>query len=195
MGFPFFPPFLTMFLGYENIFITPYHCQTRSFKSTPLSLPAGWIFISYQSQLMTSTKIFTHNSKPNIKVSASSVDLAGSWLGMHDPVFCEYSTQQVGLSTSFSYKYSHCFERWAGPNYLLPFQVSVDVFVLSCRVDLLGSTPLLGQAKFWLKITSVQPGTSGHLFILPFIPTQWTHSTDHLISSESSNLAFYPSIT
>ena len=93
-------------------------CQTRSFKSTPLSLPAGWIFISYQSKLMTSSKIFTCNSKPDISISASAVDLVGNQLCMQDPNFCEYSTQQVGLSTSFSYKYSHCFERSVGPNNL-----------------------------------------------------------------------------
>ena len=40
--------------------------------------------------------------------------------------------------------------------------------------------------------------TSGHIWvlpILPFIPTQWTHSTDHLINLEFTNLALYPSIT
>ena len=80
-------------------------------------------------------EIFTHDSKPDILISASAADLAGNQLCMCDPVFCEYSTQQVGLSTSFSYKYLHCFERGVGPNCLLPFQVSVDVFVLDAGLN------------------------------------------------------------
>ena len=59
----------------------------------------------------------------------SAADLAGNQLHMHDPIFFEYSTHQVGLSTSLNYNYSHCFERWVGPNYLLLFQVSGHVCI------------------------------------------------------------------
>ena len=62
---------------------------------------------------------------------------------MSDPVFYKYSTQQVRLSTSFSYNYS------VGPTYLLPFQVSVDMFVLGCRVEPLRFAPFL-----WVKPNS-----------------------------------------
>ena len=46
-----------------------------------------------------------------------------------------------GVSKQFLYKYSHCFERWVGPNYLLLFLVSMAVSVLGCRVELLRFTP------------------------------------------------------
>ena len=69
-GFSLPPLLLIMFLRYESIFITLCHhqlsCQTMSVRSTPLSLPAGWTFICHQSKLRTSTKIFTHNSEPDI---------------------------------------------------------------------------------------------------------------------------------
>ena len=102
---------------------------------------------------MTSTKISTHSSNPDILVSASAVDLAGNQLHMHDPVSHEYTTQLVGLLTNSDYKYSCSFERWLGPDYLFPFQTSVDVFVLGCRVE------LLRFAKFWLQIPRQLPGT------------------------------------
>ena len=66
--------------------------------------------MSYQSKLMTSTKISNHNSNPDISASASVVDLVGNQLCMHGPVFCEYSTQQVGISTSSSYNSLYSFE-------------------------------------------------------------------------------------
>ena len=53
---------------------------------------------------MISTKISTHNSKPDILASASAVDLVGNQLCMCDPGFCQYST-------SSSYNYLHCFKR------------------------------------------------------------------------------------
>ena len=68
---------------------------------------------------------------------------------MHDPAFCEFSTQQAGYSTNFNYKYLHCFVRWVGPNYLLPFQVCVDMFILGCRVELLRFVP-----PFWVRPNS-----------------------------------------
>ena len=77
---------------------------------------------------------------PTSKFSTSAADLAGNQLHMCKPVFCEYLTQQLKLSASFSYKYSHCFERWVEPNYLLPFQVSADMFVWGCRVEQLKFT-------------------------------------------------------
>ena len=114
-GFPLLPPFLTTFLRYENISITPHchqgSCQTRSFKSKPLNLPAGWTFNSYQSKSMTSMKISTHCSNPAILASASAVDLAGNQLHMHDPVPHKYTTQWVGLSTNSKYNYLHCFKK------------------------------------------------------------------------------------
>ena len=91
--------------------------------------------------------------------SAPAVGLAGNQLGMCDPVPCEYTTQQVWISTSSSYNYSHCLERWVGPDYLLPFQVSVNMFLLGYRVELLRFAPFLGQAKFWLTITKLHLGT------------------------------------
>ena len=33
---------------------------------------------------------------------ASAVDLVGNQLHMHDPVLCEFSTQQVGFSIDFN---------------------------------------------------------------------------------------------
>ena len=151
-GFPLFSPFLTTFPRYENIFVTPHHhqasCQTRSFKSTPISLPAGWIFNSFQSKLMTSTLISIHSSNLIILVSASAVDLAGTQLCMHDPVSHRYTTQQAGLPTNSNYTYSHCFERRVGPNYMLLFQASVNVFVLGCRVEVLRFVP------FWVRPNS-----------------------------------------
>ena len=119
--------------------------------------------------------------------SASAPGTAGNQLGMHNPVSYKYTTHQVGISTSSSYNYLHCFERWVGPDCLLPFQVSVDMFVLVYRVELLRFAPLLGQAKFWFKIPKLHPGTPRHLLILPFIPTQWTCSTDHLIIQSVQN--------
>ena len=48
-GFHIFPPILTTISRCENILITSHNCQvgyqTRSFKSTSLGLPAGWLFI------------------------------------------------------------------------------------------------------------------------------------------------------
>ena len=90
---------------------------------------------------------------------------------MCDPVFFEFSTQQVGFSTDFNYKHSHCYERWVGPNYLLPFLVPVDMFILGYRGEPLRFTPPpLDQTKFWLKIPRLHKGTSGHLLMLPLIP-------------------------
>ena len=99
---------------------------------------------------------------------------------MCDPVFCEYSNQQVGLSTSFSYRYSYCFERWVGPNYLLPFQVSTDLFVLGCKVELLRFIPFL-----WVKPDSNSKfqTTSGHIWAL-------TYSILHSCSVNTCNRSF-----
>ena len=153
-------------------FITPCHCQvsyqTTSFKSTSLGLTTGWTFIPYQSKLIISTKISTHNSKPNILAnSASAANLVGNQLHMCDPFLCKFSTQQVEFSTDFNYKHSHCYERWVGPNYLLPFQVPVAMFVLGYRFKSLRFTHLLGQAKYWLKIARLYLGTCRHLLMLP----------------------------
>ena len=93
-------------------------------------------------------KISTHNSKPEILASASAADLMGNQLHMHDPVSQEYTTQEAGLSTSFDYNYSPYFEQWVGPDYLLLFQVSVDVFVLGCRVEPVRFPP------FWVRPNS-----------------------------------------
>ena len=81
-SFSLLPSLLTTISRYENIFITLCHHQvshqTRSVKSTPLSLPAGWIFISYQSKLGTSPNIFTHYSKPNIFLFCISSRFGGN---------------------------------------------------------------------------------------------------------------------
>ena len=124
---------------------------------------------------------------------ASAAGLAGNQLLMCDPVSHEYTVD--GISTSSNFNDSSCFKRWVGPGYILLFQIFVDMFLFGYRAELLRFAPFLGQAKFWLKISTLHLGTSRHLLILPFIPAQWTHSTDHLISSGSHNLALYPSIT
>ena len=148
--------------------IIPHHHQvshqTKSFQSTPLSLPTGWIFISYQYKPIKSMKISTHSSKLTILASASAADLAGNQLHMHNPVSCMHTTQQVGLSTNSTFNYSHCFERWVGPDYLLLFPASVDVFVLSCRVQLLRFIP------FWSDQILAQDSltTSGHIWALTY---------------------------
>ena len=162
----------------DHISITP-HChqvshEIRSFKSTTLILPAGWIFIFYQSKLTARTKVFTHNSTPNILV------------------FCMSSGFGRKCQTSFSYKYSHCFERWVGPNYLSSFEVSVDMLIWGCRVELPRFSP-----HIWARPNSgsISQTTSRHLLNLPFICIQWTHSRDHSTCSESTGLTLYPSIT
>ena len=102
----------------------------------------------YQSKSVPSMKISTHSSNPNMLASASAADLVGNQLHMHDPVSCKYTTQQMGISTNFNCSYSCCFERWVGPDYLILFQVSVDMFVLVCRVELLCFAP------FWIRPNS-----------------------------------------
>ena len=132
------PPFLITFSTCENIFIPPCQYQIsqqlRSFESTFLSPPTGQVHIPCQLYLRPNTKKITYTSKPNMLNSCFCSRLAGNLLHMCDLVSCEYITQQTGISTSFNYNYSHCFEKWVRPNYLLPFQVSVDVFVLDYKV-------------------------------------------------------------
>ena len=132
-----------------------------------LSLPPGWIFISHQSELRTSTKIFTHNSMPGTFCPASAVDLVGNQLCMHDPVFWKYFTQQVRLSTRISNKYSHCLGRWVGLTYLLPFHVSVDMFLLGCRVELPRFAPFFGSNQIPAKNSQT---TSRHYLFYPSFP-------------------------
>ena len=141
------------------------HCWTHIRQTT---------LISHQSKLTISTKIFTHNAKSNISFSASAVDLTGNQLCMCDPVSCNYTTQQVGISTSSSYNYSPCFERWVGPNYPLPFQVPVDMFILGCRVELLRFDPLLGQTKF---LDQNSQTTYDHIWALTYSTHLPAHQT------------------
>ena len=105
--------------------------------------------ISYLPKLTISTKILLTILSPTPWYSASAVDLMGNQLHMCDPVFCDFATQLMGFSTYFNYKYSHCFVKWVGPNYLFPFQVPVDMFILGCRVELLRFAP-----PFWVKPNS-----------------------------------------
>ena len=168
----------------KDIFITLCHHQVSHqatpVKSTPLRLIAGWIFISHQSESRTNTKIFTHNSMPDILVVICISSGFGGEISMCNPVFCEFLTQQVGHSTNFNYKYPHCLIRWVGPNHLLPFQVSVVVFVLGCRDELLRFNPFL-----WVK-----PNSS-----LKFSDYIWAHlgttySTPHSHSMNTLHRSF-----
>ena len=95
-----------MFPRYENIL---YHTLSPSSQSSHY---VCWIYTSLAYQLdgylsiiklslRPSTKIFTHNSKPDIFTFCTSSGFGGkSAAHVHDPAFCEYSNQQVGLSTS-----------------------------------------------------------------------------------------------
>ena len=122
---------------------------------------------------------------------ASAVGLVGNQLHMHNP-FLWTPNLTGGASKQFIFKYSHCFERWVGPNYLLPFQVSVNVSILGCRVELLIFTPFLGLGQI---LTQNSQTTSGHIQALSH---STLHScpmnmlTDHLINSESTGLAHLP---
>ena len=104
------------------------------------------------------------------------------------PNFLQVSTQQVGILPDFSYKHLHCYERWVGPNYLLQFQISVDMLVLGYKVEPLRFIPPFGSGQILAQNSRT---TSGHLHMLPLIPTQWTHSTDHSITSEFTSLVLY----
>ena len=121
-------------------------------------------------------KISSHSSNPNIMPSASAADLAGNQLHMCDPVSCKYKTLQVGISTSSNYNYSCCFESLVGPDYLLPFQVSVDMFVLGCRVEPLSFAPL------WIRPNS-DSKFPGYIWAL-------TYSTLHSCSMNMFNRSF-----
>ena len=126
-------------------------------------------------------KISTHSSNPDISTSASAVVWAVNHLGMCNPVSCKYATQQVGISTSSSYNYSHCFQRWVGPDYyLLPLQLSLDIFVLGYRVELLRFAPFLGWAKF---IAQNSQTKSGHILAV-------TYSTHCFCSVNTFNRLF-----
>ena len=74
---------------------------TRSFKSTPLCLPTGWIFISYQSKLTISTKIFTHNSKSDIFVSCISSEFDGKSAAHIQPSFLQVFNSTSGAFNWF----------------------------------------------------------------------------------------------
>ena len=132
------PPFLITFSRCENIFILPCQCQISqqlsSFEYTFLSPSTGQVHILCQLYPESNTKKITHISKPDIFSSCFCSRLVGNLLHMHNPVSCEYITLQVRISTSFSYNYLHCFKRSVRPNYLLPFQFSVDMFALGYKV-------------------------------------------------------------
>ena len=88
-----------------KIFITPHCCQvsyqTRSFKSTPLCLPTGWIYISYQYKLTISMKIFTHNSKPNILIFCISSRFGGKSAVYVQPSFLWVFNSTCGVFNWF----------------------------------------------------------------------------------------------
>ena len=132
------PSFLITFSRCEHIFISPCQCQIsqqlRSLESTFLSLSTGQVPIPCQLYLRPNTKKITHISKPGM----ASLCFCSRWWETYCTCVTQFpastKTQQVGISTSCNYNYSHCFEKWVGPNYLLPFQVSVKVFVLGYKV-------------------------------------------------------------
>ena len=152
-------PSISMFPRYENIFITP-HChqvshQTRSFKSTPLSLPAGWIFISYQSKSLIST----HSSKPDILVlclcsrfdGKSAVHVWPSFLWVYHSAGRAFNQFQLKLFTLF----------WKMSRTWLSSTVSsicghVHIGQQGWTVKIL---LFLGQTKFQLKIPRLHLGT------------------------------------
>ena len=151
-GFSHLPLFLTMLLLYENIFMPYYHqvnWQTRSFKVTLFSLLAGWVFISYQSKSGTGTTISTHSSNPDIFSFCISSGLDRKSAGHAWPSFLwEYSSASEDFN-QFQLQLFMLFERWVGPDYLLPFQVAVDMIVLGYSVELLRFTP------FWVRPNSI----------------------------------------
>ena len=55
-----------------------------------------------------------------------------------------------GFQLVVSNEYSHWLERWVGPTYLLPFQVSVDMFVLGLE----GWTAMICIPFLWVKPNS-----------------------------------------
>ena len=146
------PAFLITFSRCENTFIPPCWCQIsqqlRSFESTCFSPPTGQVHIPCQLYLRPNMMKITHISKPDMVGSCFCSRLAGNLLHMHDPVYCEYITQWAGISTSSNYNYLYCFKMWVGHNYLLPFQVYVDMFLLGYRVLPLRFTP------FWVRQNS-----------------------------------------
>ena len=126
-------------------------------------------------------RISTHSSNSAILASASAADLTGNQLCMHNPVSCEYTTLQAGLSTNSNYTYLHCFKRSVGHDYLLPFQASVDIFVLDCRIELLRFAPL-GSGQILAQYSQT---TSGHIWAFTNI-TLYSHSMN--MFSRSFNL-------
>ena len=131
-----------------------------------------------------------------ILVICISSRFGGNQLHMYNPVFCKFSTQEVGHSTNFNYKYPHCLVMWVGSNHLLLFQVSVDMFVLGCRVWTAKICPhSFGSGQIPAQNSQTTSRHIRALFILPFIPTQWTCSIDHSINLEFTNLALYLSTT
>ena len=80
----------------------------------------------------------------------------------------------------FNYKHSHCYIRWVAPNYLLPFQVPVDVFILGYMVELLRFAPLFGSGQILAQNSQT---TSGHIWTL-------TYTTPHSCSISTFNRPF-----